>query len=57
IYVVEVNPRITSSYIALHESLNVNPAKLMLDLADDENSIFKLPENMAANKVLLNLNE
>jgi len=57
IYVVEVNPRITSSYIALHESLNVNPAKLILDLADDENSTFKLPENMAANKVLLNLNE
>jgi hypothetical protein len=35
----------------------VNPAKLILDLADDENSTFKLPENMAANKVLLNLNE
>ena len=57
IYVVEVNPRITSSYIALHESLNVNPAKLILGLADDENSTFKLPENMAANKVLVNLNE
>jgi predicted ATP-grasp superfamily ATP-dependent carboligase len=54
---VEVNPRITSSYIALHESLNVNPAKLILGLADDENSTFKLPENMAANKVILNLNE
>lgn len=57
IYVVEVNPRITTSYIALHESLNVNPAKLILDLAEQQALTFKLPENMAANKVLININE
>lgn len=57
IYLVEVNPRITTSYIALHESLNINPAKLILDLAEQRAATFKLPENMAANKVLININE
>lgn len=31
IYVVEINPRLTTSYIGLHEALNYNPAKLILD--------------------------
>lgn len=57
IYVVEVNPRITTSYIALHDSLNINPAKLILELAEHSASTFKLPKNMATNKVLININE
>jgi predicted ATP-grasp superfamily ATP-dependent carboligase len=59
IYVVEINPRITTSYIGLRESLKCNPAKLILDLGLCEwpSSIFKLPENMAANMVEINLNE
>ncbi|MDP3677733.1 MAG: ATP-grasp domain-containing protein [Methylotenera sp.] len=31
IYVVEINPRLTTSYVGLHEALNYNPAKLILD--------------------------
>lgn len=57
IFVVEVNPRITTSYIALHKSLNINPAKLILELAKAPVSMFKLPENMATNEVLIHINE
>jgi len=32
IYVVEINPRITTSYIGLRESLGCNPMQLLLDL-------------------------
>jgi predicted ATP-grasp superfamily ATP-dependent carboligase len=32
IFVVEINPRITTSYIGLRESLNYNPASLILDI-------------------------
>lgn len=31
IYVLEINPRLTTSYVALHDALNYNPAKLILD--------------------------
>lgn len=55
IYVVEINPRITTSYIGLHESLNYNPAQLMLDLID--NPTFKLPANLAAKMIDINLDE
>lgn len=59
IYVVEINPRITTSYIGLRESLHCNPAKLILDLACSESSspTFKLPENMATNTVEISVNE
>jgi tyramine---L-glutamate ligase len=30
--VLEVNPRLTTSYVGLHESINYNPATLVLDL-------------------------
>ena len=55
IYVVEINPRITTSYIGLCESLNCNPAKLILDLA--YNQTFILPENMATNMVEISVTE
>lgn len=54
IYVVEVNPRITTSYIGLRESLGYNPAQLILDLA--YNPTFKLPENMASKMVDISVN-
>ena len=54
IYVVEINPRITTSYIALNESLNCNPAELLLDLMDNPN--FKLPENLANKMVEVSFN-
>ena len=31
IIVVEINPRLTTSYIALHESIGVNPAELIIN--------------------------
>ena len=31
IYVLEINPRLTTSYVGLHEALQYNPAKLILD--------------------------
>jgi len=41
IYVVEINPRLTTSYIGLHEALNYNPAKLILDCV--LNDKFEMP--------------
>ncbi|MEO6118153.1 MAG: ATP-grasp domain-containing protein, partial [Methylotenera sp.] len=54
IYVVEINPRITTSYIGLRESLNCNPAQLIMDLID--NPSFKLPENLANKSVEISVN-
>jgi predicted ATP-grasp superfamily ATP-dependent carboligase len=33
-YVVDINPRITTSYVGLHQSLNVNPAQLLLTMVE-----------------------
>lgn len=41
IFVVEINPRITTSYIGLRESLDYNPASLILDLATKP--VFEMP--------------
>lgn len=54
IYVVEINPRITTSYIGLQESLNYNPAQLILDLVCK--STFELPKNMATKMVEISFN-
>ncbi|HSH54826.1 MAG TPA: ATP-grasp domain-containing protein [Methylotenera sp.] len=54
IYVVEINPRITTSYIGLRESLACNPAQLIWDLADD--SSFEWTPNLTAKVVDINLN-
>ena len=42
IYVVEINPRITTSYVGLHQSNKQNPARLLLDLANK--NAFSLPD-------------
>lgn len=57
VHVVEINPRITTSYIALRESIGVNPARLLLDLAYTEtlNKDFALPVNMTTKPVAVNL--
>lgn len=55
IYVVEINPRITTSYIVLGKSLSINPAALILKLATNEN--FKLPESMTNHSVTVDLDE
>lgn len=54
IYVVEINPRITTSYIGLHESLNYNPAHLILDSVCDP--AFELPSAMGKQVVDIHLN-
>ncbi len=40
ITVVEINPRLTTSYVTLKESIGMNPAKMILDIFTDN----KLPE-------------
>ncbi|MFM2434976.1 MAG: hypothetical protein RL063_956 [Pseudomonadota bacterium] len=54
--VVEINPRITSSYIALNESLGTNPMRMMLDLADAKKTTFTLPKKMLHHSVSLRFN-
>ena len=41
IYVLEINPRLTTSYVGLHDALNYNPAKLILDCV--LNDKFEMP--------------
>jgi len=41
IYVLEINPRLTTSYVGLHAALNYNPAKLILDCV--LNDKFEMP--------------
>lgn len=41
IYVLEINPRLTTSYVAMHQACGVNPARMLLDLFYNE--AFELP--------------
>ncbi|MEQ1767526.1 MAG: ATP-grasp domain-containing protein [Methylotenera sp.] len=41
IFVIDINPRLTSSYVGLRESIGYNPAKIILDCILQAN--FKLP--------------
>jgi predicted ATP-grasp superfamily ATP-dependent carboligase len=41
IYVVEINPRLTTSYVAMHQACGANPARMLLDLF--YNDTFTLP--------------
>lgn len=41
IYVVEINPRLTTSYVGLRQASGVNPARMLLDLFYNES--FKFP--------------
>jgi predicted ATP-grasp superfamily ATP-dependent carboligase len=52
IYVVEINPRITTSYIGLQQSLQYNPAELILVLTDEN---FSMPTTLTAHAVEVNL--
>lgn len=51
IYVLEINPRLTTSYVGLREALNANPAKLILDCI--LNDRFEMP-NFTNNSLLQN---
>lgn len=41
IYVLEINPRLTTSYVGLHKALSTNPARLILDCI--LNDRFEMP--------------
>lgn len=51
IYVLEINPRLTTSYVGLHNALNANPAKLILDCV--LNDRFEMP-NFTKNSLMQN---
>jgi predicted ATP-grasp superfamily ATP-dependent carboligase len=49
LYVVDINPRITTSYIGLAASLGYNPARLLLSAVNDAS--FQLPDSLQSNAV------
>jgi len=53
--VVEINPRITTSYVGLHESLQYNPAQFLLNRLDHSQSV--LTANIAAMPINITLND
>ena len=53
--VVEINPRITTSYVGLHESLQYNPAQLLLNRLDHSESV--LTAKIAAMPINITLND
>lgn len=52
-FVLEVNPRLTTSYVALHQACGFNPAQLLLDLFYNES--FTMPE-IAHHKIEISIN-
>ena len=52
-FVLEVNPRLTTSYVALHQACGCNPARVLLDLFYNE--AFIMPA-IAYHKVEISLN-
>ena len=55
IYVLEINPRLTTSYAGLHEAVGCNPAKLVIDLFYNED--FRFPQEISSNIVEITLND
>ncbi|MCB5187285.1 ATP-grasp domain-containing protein [Methylobacillus caricis] len=54
IQVLEVNPRLTTSYAGLQAAIGYNPARLILDLLYNDD--FKLPQDLQRNRVEIKLN-
>ena len=52
-YVLEINPRLTTSYVALHQACGVNPARMLLDLFYNE--AFQMPV-IAHHRIDISLN-
>lgn len=55
LHVLEVNPRLTTSFAGLHAAIHYNPARLLLDLFYNE--AFKLPAGLQRNRIEINLND
>lgn len=53
IQVLEINPRLTTSYVGLHQALNANPAKLILDcVLNDQFTMPAFSKNGLAQNVV-----
>lgn len=60
ISVLEVNPRLTTSYAGLHEAIGCNPARLVLDLLynhDFQPAAFTMPKKISRNVAEVTLND
>lgn len=55
IIVLEINPRLTTSYVGLRRAMNFNPARLVLDMFYNED--FELPLTMTRNVVEICLDD
>lgn len=53
IYVLEINPRLTTSYVGLYEAMGCNPARLVIDLF--YNKDFQFPQEISRNIVEVTL--
>lgn len=53
IHVLEINPRLTTSYVALRQAMGYNPARLIVDLLYNEH--FRFPEILSRNVVEIEL--
>lgn len=51
--VLEINPRLTTSYVGLNAAMDYNPARLIVDLL--YNGRFRFPENLSRNVVEIKL--
>lgn len=49
VYVIDINPRLTTAYVGLSESLNLNPAQLLLTMM--EHGLSALPLNIQRNSI------
>lgn len=48
-YIVDINPRLTTAYVGLHKSLNLNPIELLLTMM--EHGLSSLPLNIQRNPI------
>ncbi|WP_287111337.1 ATP-grasp domain-containing protein [Methylobacillus sp.] len=55
LHVLEVNPRLTTSFAGLQAAIHYNPARLLLDLFYNED--FKLPSGLQRNRIEIKLND
>lgn len=52
-YVVDINPRLTTAYVGLHQSLKLNPAQLLLTMIKQSSSALPLNTQRNAIEVIL----
>jgi predicted ATP-grasp superfamily ATP-dependent carboligase len=59
ISILEINPRLTTSYVGLHRALGYNPASLLIDLLYNcrfSPGSFKMPDHTQRNEIEISLN-